>query len=118
VRAGDVVLIRTGWAQYWRDAARYIAEVKGPGPELAGAQWLSSRGIFAAGSDTIAFEKVPARNMPVHVHLLVEQGIHIIEALNMEELAAAKVYEFLFAAAPLRIEGGTGSPMRPVAVAV
>ena len=44
--------------------------------------------IFAAGSDTVAFEKVPDPTMPVHVHLLVESGIHIIECLNMEQLAA------------------------------
>ena len=118
VRTGDVVLLRTGWSLYWRDAARYIAEVRGPGPELAAAQWLSARGIFAAGSDTIAFERVPSRNMPVHVHLLVEKGIHIIEALNMDELARAGVHEFLFVATPLKIEGGTGSPIRPLAVVV
>jgi len=60
--------------------------------------------------------RVPAAAMPVHVHLLVESGIHIIEALNLEELAAAKVHEFLFVAAPLRIRGGTGSPIRPLAL--
>ena len=51
--------------------------------------------IFAAGSDTIAFEKVPARNMPVHVHLLVEKGIHIIEALNKGFAHAKKELESL-----------------------
>jgi kynurenine formamidase len=47
---------------------------------------------------------------------LVENGIHIIECLNLETLAAERIYEFLFVAAPLRIEGGTGSPLRPFAV--
>ena len=116
VRAGDVVVVRTGWARFWNDAARYIRQTRGPGPELEGAKWLSSRGVFAAGSDTIAFEKVPATNMPVHVHLLVESGIYIMEALNMEQLAADRVYEFVFVAAPLRIQGGTGSPIRPFAL--
>jgi kynurenine formamidase len=116
VERGDVVLLRTGWAQYWNDAAKYIAEVRGPGPEEPGARWLSAHGIFAAGSDTIAFERVPNSGMPVHVHLLVESGIHIMEALNMEELAAKRVYEFLFIAAPLKIRGGTGSPIRPLAI--
>ena len=51
--------------------------------------------------------------MPVHVHLLVESGIHIIECLNLEELAAARVAEFLFVALPLKIRGATGSPVRP-----
>ena len=55
--------------------------------------------------------------MPVHVHLLVERGIHIIECLNMEQLAAERVYEFVFVAVPLKIRGGTGSPIRPMALA-
>jgi kynurenine formamidase len=118
IRPGDVVLIRTGWAQYFQDPARFISQVHGPGPALAGAHWLSRRGIFAAGSDTVAFEKVPDAAMPVHVHLLVETGIHIIECLNLETLAAAGVREFLFIALPLKLRGATGSPIRPVAVAV
>jgi kynurenine formamidase len=121
IQNGDVVLIRTGWARFWNDAARYItggagAVPCGPGPELEAARWLSSRGVFAAGSDTVAFEKVPAASMPVHVHLLVESGIHIIEALNLEELARDGVYEFVLVAAPLKIRGGTGSPIRPLAL--
>ncbi len=116
VRPGDVVLLRTGWARYWEDAARYIFQVKGPGPAVEGARWLGEHGVFAAGSDTVAFEKVPDPNMPVHVHLLVEKGIHIIECLNLEQLAAEGIYEFVFIAAPLKIRGGTGSPIRPMAL--
>jgi len=115
---GDVVLLRTGWAQYWNEPARYIAQARGPGPEEAGGRWLSDRAIFAAGSDTIAFEKIPSSSMPVHVHFLVEKGIHIMEALNLEQLAADHLYEFLFVAAPLKIQGGTGSPIRPLALRV
>jgi kynurenine formamidase len=122
VERGDVVLLRTGWARFWEDPPRYItggsgADVRGPGPQIDGARWLSERGIFAAGSDTIAFEKVPDSSMPVHVHLLVESGIHIIEALNLEELARDKVYVFDFIAAPMKIRGGTGAPVRPLAIA-
>ena len=116
VEPGDVLLLRTGWGQYWNDPARYISEVRGPGPEEAGARWISARGVFAAGSDTIAFEKVPAASLPVHAHLLVDCGIHIIEALNLEELARERAYAFLFVALPLKIRGGTGSPVRPVAL--
>jgi len=117
IKPGDVVLLRTGWARYFRDPGKFISEVHGPGPDLAGARWLSSRDIFAAGSDTVAFEKVPDPGMPVHVHLLVEHGIHIIECLNLEELAKAAVKEFLFIALPLKLEGATASPVRPIAVA-
>ena len=90
--------------------------MRGPGPELEAAKWLSAHRIFAAGSDTASFEKVPSESMPVHVHLLVDSGIHIIEALNLEEIAQARVYSFLFVIAPLKIRGGTGSPVRPFAV--
>ena len=64
----------------------------------------------------MAFEKVPDRSMPVHVHLLVDSGIHIIECLNLEELAAAQVWQFVFVAAPLKIRGATGAPLRPLAL--
>lgn len=117
IRPGDVVLIRTGWARWFADPKKFISEVRGPGPAIEGARWLSAQGIFAAGSDTVAFERLPDPAMPVHVHLLVESGIHIIECLNLDELAAAGVAEFLFIALPLKIRGATGSPVRPVAVA-
>lgn len=121
IRSGDVVLIRTGWGRYWHDQHQYTTAGKGthviaPGPEEAAAQWLSSHHVFAAGSDTLAFERVPTPNMPVHVHLLVDRGIHIIENLNLDELSCDGVTEFLFIAAPLKIRGGTGSPLRPVAL--
>lgn len=105
VAEGDVVLLRTGWAQYYDDAARYVNETRGPGPGLEAAKWLSERKVFAAGSDTIAFERIPDPAMPVHVHLLVRSGIHIVEVLNLEELARDKVYTFTFVAAPLKIRG-------------
>jgi kynurenine formamidase len=121
IQPGDVVLLRTGWASLWEDPVRYItggsgADVRGPGPQIEAARWLSERGVFAAGSDTIAFERVPDPSMPVHVHLLVESGIHIIEALNMEELARDRVSSFEFIASPMKIRGGTGAPVRPLAV--
>lgn len=118
IRAGDVVLLRTGWARYFEDPGRFIADSHGPGPGLAGARWFSARGVFAVGSDTASFERVPDPAMPVHVHLLVECGIHILECLNLEQLAAAREGEFLFVALPLKLRGATASPVRPVAVCV
>lgn len=121
IEKGDVILLRTGWARFWNDPPRYITGGKGtvaagPGPEIEGARWLSQHAPFAVGADTVAFEKAPTGTMPVHVHLLVENGIHIIEALNLEELARDRVYEFVFIATPLKIQGGTGSPIRPLAI--
>jgi kynurenine formamidase len=115
IGAGDVVLLRTGWARHFADPRKYIGEGS-PGPELAGAKWLSERGVFAAGSDTLVFERYPNPPMPVHVHLLVDSGIHIIEVLNLEELSRDAVSEFLFVGAPLKVRGGTGAPTRPLAL--
>jgi kynurenine formamidase len=119
-RPGGIALIRTGWGQFWNDPKRFITGghgpiPRGPGPTLPAARWLSEHGIFAAGSDTVAFERMPS-GMEVHVHLLVEKGIHIIECLDLEALARDQVKEFLFVALPLKMPGGTGSPIRPVAL--
>lgn len=116
IRRGDVVLLRTGWSRYWNDAPKFISQVHSPGPSIEAARWLSARKIFAAGSETAPFESVPNQDMPVHVHLLVESGIHIIECLNLEELSESGVSEFLFVASPLKIRGGTASPIRPIAL--
>ena len=56
------------------------------------------------------------RSSPVHVHMLVEKGIHLLEIADLEELGRTRTYEFLFVALPLKIRGGTGSPVRPVAI--
>jgi kynurenine formamidase len=116
IRSGDIVLLRTGWGAFFADTARFESQMHGPGPSEQGAHWLSSKGVFASGSDTINFELVPSRTMPVHIHLLVESGIHIIECLNLEQLALERTFEFVFVAAPLKIRGGTGSPIRAFAL--
>jgi kynurenine formamidase len=116
VAAGDVVLLRTGWAKYFLEPKKYQNDLRLPGPKREGAEWLSARGIYAAGSDTLAFEFSPSPQMEVHVHFLVERGIHIIEVLNLEELSSAGVAEFAFIASPMKILGATGSPLRPFAL--
>lgn len=118
---GDVVLIRTGWSQNFHDAPTYLGQSDGvPGPTVEAAEWLAERRIVTTGADTTAYEQIkPGAGhsvLPVHRVLLVEHGIHIIEHLNLEAAAAEGLAEFLFVMAPLRIVGGTGSPIRPVAV--
>lgn len=118
---GDVLLIRTGWGQYFEDRETYIGYAEGvPGPGEDGARWLSAHAPRAVGAETLAFEQVPAGSghalLPAHRHLLVEAGIYIIEALDLEELAASGVREFTFVASPLKLVGGTGSPVRPLAI--
>jgi kynurenine formamidase len=120
-RRGDVALVRTGWARHFGDAATYLGQADGvPGVDESGARWLAERGVVAAGGDTTAFECIPPgaghRMLPVHRILLVEHGIHIVEHLALEDAHEARLSEFLFVMAPLRIVGGTGSPVRPVAV--
>lgn len=118
IERGDAVLLRTGWIQYFDDPHRYISHTDGcPGLIEDGAEWLVDRGAVVVGGDTVALEKTPAPTLPVHVILLVRNGIYIIEAMNLERLAADRVYEFLFMVSPLKIRGGTASPVRPTAVA-
>lgn len=119
--AGDVALIRTGWARHFADAGRYLGQDSGvPGVTEEAARWLAGRRVVAAGADTTAFERIPPgaghRLLPVHRLLLVEHGIYIMEHLNLEDAASRGLTEFVFIAAPLRIVGGTGSPIRPIAV--
>jgi len=117
IKPGDVVLVRSGWARFWKDPSKYVAHEKGaPGVTLEGAEWLARYRMAFTGSDTTAYEKTPAPDLPVHVFLLTQMGIQILEMLNLEELARDKVYEFLFVALPLKIVGGTASPVRPIAI--
>lgn len=117
--AGSIVIVRYGYMKYWEEPDRYLGTTTGlPGMKLEGARWLSDRGILATGSDTVNYEHKPSAITPsliVHVHNLVEKGIPIMESMNLEVLAVDKRYEFFFTAAPLRIAGGTGSPIRPLA---
>ncbi|MFF3228398.1 cyclase family protein [Nocardia suismassiliense] len=120
VAAGDVALIRTGWSRLFDQPDAYLGKQTGvPGVGVAAAQWLAARGVVATGSDTTAYECIPPGAghsvLPVHRILLVESGIYIIEHLALEELAASGLHEFTFLLAPLRIVGGTGSPIRPLA---
>lgn len=118
---GDVILVRSGWAQRWGDNTAYVGFDSGvPGPGEAGAQWLAGHAPRAVGADSIAFEHLaPGAGhalLPAHRVLLVERGIYIIETLNLEELAAAHAHEFGFVLSPLPLVGATGSPVRPLAV--
>ncbi len=111
------MLIRTGWIRYYNDPVKYVSHHEGcPGLNEEGARWLVSQGIRYVGADTLALEKTPS-SLPVHGILLVENGIHIMEVMNLDELARDGVREFLFVASPLKIRGGTASPVRPLAVA-
>jgi len=121
VRAGDVVLVRTGYGALWSDAPQYLHAA---GVSAGGSRWLSERGVRAVGADNIAWDVIIGPpdpelgvTLPGHVLLLVRAGIPIIENLNLEELAASRVVEFAFICLPLKMRGATGSPVRPIALA-
>ncbi|ANH38539.1 Kynurenine formamidase [Nocardioides dokdonensis FR1436] len=121
VRAGDVVLVRSGWGSLFEDGTAYLGKESGvPGVSEAGAQWLAEHEVHAVGADTIAFERLAPSGghalLPAHRVLLVEHGIYIIESMDLEALAAAGRHEFTFVLVPMNIYGATGSPVRPLAV--
>src|SRR6185312_644747 len=121
VGKGDIVLIRLG-----RDARRLVhddANVPGLDPEVAG--WLHEREASILGGDGVHDPIPPARisadwPMPIHMIGLVAMGLHLLDNLNLEDVASACAelnrWTFLLVLAPLRIEGGTGSPLNPVAL--
>lgn len=120
VHPGDVTLVRTGWGRYWDEPDRYANVAGGlPGVDADGASWIADRRPFATGADCLMYERFdPAANrLPVHSELIAGAGIHLIENMNLESLAAAGVHEFAFIALPLRVVGATGSQIRPIALA-
>lgn len=119
---GGAVLVRSGWARHWSQPQRYLGHESGvPGPDATAAEWIAEARPRVTGHDSMAYEWLaPGAGhalLPVHRILLVEHGIHIIENVNLEQLAADRVFEFLFVCLPLPFVGATGSPVRPIAVA-
>jgi kynurenine formamidase len=72
------------------------------------------------GADNWSVEVNPNLNpevsSPVHQIMLVANGIHLVEKLKLDELARERVYEFVFVVLPLKIRGGTGPTIAPVAI--
>ena len=119
LQPGDAVLIHTGWGQLWnQDNARYLKA--NPGIGVGAAEWLAKQDPMLVGADNGPVEvnpnPDPQLNQPVHQIMLVVNGIHLLENLRLEDLAARRVYEFAFVMQPLKIQGGTGSTVAPVAI--
>lgn len=119
IQQGDVVLVRTGNGARWKDPAAYLAS---GGVRADASQWLADQQVKAVGADHIAWDTVGVVDrdlgvsLPGHLILLVRHGIYIIENLLLEDLARDRVYEFLFVCLPLKMQGVTGSPIRPIAL--
>ena len=119
LQPGDAVLIHTGWGMLWgKDNARY--QRVSPGIGTGAAEWLAKQDPMLVGSDNTAVEISPNPNPqlagPVHQIMLVVNGIHLLENLQLDELAARRAHEFALIVEPLKIQGGTGSTVAPIAI--
>lgn len=119
LQPGDAVIVHTGWGKLWgKDNARY--QRGSPGIGTAAAEWIARQDPMLVGSDNTAVEISPNPDRqlagPVHQIMLVVNGIHLLENLKLEDLAARRVYEFALIVEPLKIQGGTGSTVAPIAI--
>jgi kynurenine formamidase len=120
VRKGDSLLLRTGWGQlFGKDNAKYLGE-QSPGPGQDAARWIIANGVRLAAADTATFEKRPAAYgkelFSVHMMLLADHGIYIVENMHLEPLSAARAYTVALVITPLKIQGASGSPLRAIAL--
>ncbi|MGP4041088.1 cyclase family protein [Gracilibacillus sp. D59] len=115
LKSGDCVLLRTGCSMYWKkDNERFLT--KHAGVNLESARYLVEQGATVVGGDTPTFEVLPSPKHDVHVYLLVEQGVPIIENVCLDELAQDRIYEFVLIATPLKLKGATASIIHPIAI--
>lgn len=114
LEAGDIVLFEFGWSAHWgvRPAShRYLADW--PGVGMDAAQYLISKQVAALGVDTLSPDPPEAlRTGPIHPVVLEHQVLIIENLANLDQLPDF----FVFVALPLRIRGGSGSPVRAVAL--
>jgi kynurenine formamidase len=125
IRRGDTVLVRTGWGSYFSADPAFYAGESAAGVGLEGGRYLAQRKAAVVGNDTLTFEVRPPivnpgtpqfQVFPVHLLLIPQHGINIIENYFLEDIAAAKEYEFVLVVPPLKIRGGTGSALRSFAL--
>jgi kynurenine formamidase len=120
---GAIVLLRTGWGERWGDRAAYLGtartgpeavpELHFPGLHPDAARWLvRERRIKAIGIDTPSIDHGQSTLFESHV-ILFEADVPAFE--NVARLDALPVKDFVVAALPMKIRGGTGGPLRIVA---
>jgi kynurenine formamidase len=119
VRAGDLLLLRTG---RWAGNQDRATPRSGAGFHASVAPWLKQRDIALIGSDyatDVAPSGIENVSLPLHQLLIAAMGVRILDNLDLEalaqEAAKRKRWEFLVTMAPLPIVGGTGSPINPIA---
>ncbi len=130
IEPGDILLIRTG--RHTRRAAHGPGNPTlgsdRPGDGLAGLHatslpWLHERGIAVLGCDglsDVAPSGVEGGGLPIHSIIIPSMGVHLLDNAQFDSLAEAcerhKRWQFMFSMAPLRLQGGTASPVNPVAI--
>lgn len=119
LQPGDAAIVHTGWGRLWgKDDARYART--SPGLGVAAAEWLARQDPMIVGADNSGVNVNPSSDPqlsnPVHQIMLVINGIHLLENLRLDEVAARQAYEFALIVQPLKIQGGTGSTVAPIAV--
>jgi kynurenine formamidase len=123
VGAGDILLVRTGHAHRLAELGPWNTAEAKAGLHPTTMRFVASRGVAVLGSDgnnDTAPSSTEGVGFPIHVLALTAMGTHLLDYLQLEDLRVAceraQRWEFLFVAAPLRIVGGTGSPLNPVAI--
>ncbi|MEU6391831.1 cyclase family protein [Streptomyces sp. NPDC046939] len=124
VRAGDVVLVRTGQVRVYLAGDKNGYAYPSPGLSLRTPEWFHARDVAAVANDTLTFEIFPPEVenlwLPVHALHLVEMGMLQGQNWNLENLSTAcgeeKRYAFFLSAMPEPFKGATGTPVAPVAV--
>jgi kynurenine formamidase len=129
---GDVLYIYTGWEEHWQDPDEAkVYYTKGPGLSYDAVQYLEEKAIVLVALDNPFTDPVnegqlsgqgpPPEGTPpelpfaVHHHNLTQSGIHQIQNAHLEEMAADEVWTACTVILPLPVQGGSGSPVRPVA---
>ncbi|KOU77664.1 cyclase [Streptomyces sp. MMG1533] len=124
VRAGDIVLVRTGQVQVYLAGDKQAYGHPSPGLSIRTPEWFHARDVAAVANDTLTFEIFPPEIedlwLPVHALDLVEMGMLQGQNWNLEKLSTAcgeeSRYTFLLSAMPEPFTGATGTPVAPVAI--
>ncbi len=123
VGRGDILLVRTGHARRLAELEPWDTDEARAGLHPTAARFLADRCVAALGSDgnnDTAPSAVEDVAFPIHVLAINAMGIHLLDYLQFEDLVRfcedSGRWEFLFVGCPLRIPGGTGSPLNPIAV--
>lgn len=115
---GDSLLVRTGWLRRWREGTATEDRWSGLSPDCA--EWIEQQGFVFVGADNIAVEYGPWADpmdaAPLHVELLRNRGIFLVELLDLEKVSTLRRTDFLVSVAPMPLVGGVGSPVNPVAI--